>query len=658
MFIFEHSDSVLNLIFMQRSSSFLWLVLVLVLQFFLVGSHSPYDVPQKDSLPHSPISFRMNTTCTGSLGENIFSDGDFGSGSANIPTNDPGIAPGYTYARSGPPMDGFYLITNNTGAWPNLYASWIRTQDNSDDPNGYMMVVNASFSPGLFYQQEITGLCENTLYEFSADIINIVSQGTQNHILPNVSFLINGQEAFSTGNIPQDNKWNTYGFTFTTDPGTTTLTLSIRNNAPGGFGNDLALDNITFRACGPDAVITPVGINYVCVDADPVAITAEVFNSPFAQDFIQWESSIDGGLTWEVINGASGLTYTIDNFASGTYLYRFQLAASPENLNNDKCRVLSETATIIVLPLEYEITDTICAGLNYSVGTSIYTESGVYRDSLQSSIGCDSIVTLNLTVLPDPMITAELNITSPVCAADGTGSIIINSVRNGYPPYLYQLDNGVPQSQNAFVQLDTTDYILTITDRFGCSSVQAVNIPTPPLLEVDLGENQVVQLGESLTLSAISNYTDLSYSWTPNEILSCLNCPNPDIQPLEDLQVTVEVMNTLGCTAIDSMLIKVVKNYPLYAPNVFSPNDDGINDYFTIFSNTNAALSVQKLQVFDRWGKLLFERNDFPLNEEFEGWDGYWNGKLAGVGVYVYVAEVTFIDNTVVRETGSVAVIR
>lgn len=658
MFIFEHSDSVLNLIFMRRLLPILYLFFLLVLQFLFLGSHAPDPIPPRDSLPASPISFRMNEICEGSLGENIFTDGDFGSGAANIPSTDPGIAPGYSYARVGPPMDGFYLLSNNTGAWPNLYASWIKTQDNSDDPNGYMMVVNASFSPGLFYQQEITGLCENTLYEFSADIINLVSQGTQNHILPNVSFLINDTEAFSTGNIPQDNKWNTYGFTFTTDPGTNTLTLSMRNNAPGGFGNDLALDNITFRACGPEAVITPVGINYVCIDADPVTITAQVFNSPFVQDVIQWERSFDGGVNWEAISGATDLTYTIDNFASGTYLYRFQLAASIENLNTDKCRVLSEIATIIVLPLEYAITDTICAGLSYPVGTSLYTESGIYKDSLQSSIGCDSIVTLDLTVLPDPMITAELDITSPVCAADGTGSIVISSVRNGFPPYTYQLDDGEPQSQNAFVQLDKTDYTLTITDRYGCSSVQAITIPTPPLLEVDLGENQVVQLGESLSLAAISNYADLDYAWMPDDLLTCLNCPNPSIQPLEDLQVLVEVTNALGCTAIDSVLIQVVKNYPLYVPNVFSPNDDGINDYFTVFSNTNAALSIQKLQIFDRWGKILFEKTDFPLNEEFEGWNGYWNQKLAGVGVYVYVAEVAFIDNVVVRKAGSVAVVR
>jgi len=81
------------------------------------------------------------------------------------------------------------------------------------------MVVNASNSPGLFYEQTVTGLCENTLYEFSADIINLIRIGIANHIEPNVSFLLNGVELFSTGNIPSTDSWNTYGFTFSTQVG-------------------------------------------------------------------------------------------------------------------------------------------------------------------------------------------------------------------------------------------------------------------------------------------------------------------------------------------------------------------------------------------------------------------------------------------------------
>jgi hypothetical protein len=74
--------------------------------------------------------------CNGNLGENLFPDGDFGRGTFNIPQNDPGIAPGFTYVRVGPPNDGEYTITNNTGFWSQIWAPWLLTTDNSSDPTG------------------------------------------------------------------------------------------------------------------------------------------------------------------------------------------------------------------------------------------------------------------------------------------------------------------------------------------------------------------------------------------------------------------------------------------------------------------------------------------------------------------------------------------
>ena len=125
------------------------------------------------------------------------------------------------------------------------------------------MVVNASHEPGLFYEKEITGLCENTLYAFSADIINLIGTG-EDMIKPDVSFLLDDEVHYTTGKIQEDEEWKTYGFTFSTSPGQTSITLSLRNNAPGGIGNDLALDNISFRACGPEALILPAEIIDVC----------------------------------------------------------------------------------------------------------------------------------------------------------------------------------------------------------------------------------------------------------------------------------------------------------------------------------------------------------------------------------------------------------
>jgi len=108
------------------------------------------------------ISFGLFAqACDGNLGENIFEEGDFGSGANNILLPDPMIAPGYAYNASPPPVDGLYVITNNTGAWSGLFTTWLNIRDNSSDPNGYMMVVNASFEPGSFYEQQVDGLCEN-----------------------------------------------------------------------------------------------------------------------------------------------------------------------------------------------------------------------------------------------------------------------------------------------------------------------------------------------------------------------------------------------------------------------------------------------------------------------------------------------------------------
>ena len=196
-------------------------------------------------------------------------------------------------------------MTNNTGAWGGLYSAWLAIGDQSNDPNGYFMVINADFSPGVIYEQTIEGLCENTLYAFSADVINLVRTGIVNHVEPNVSFLLNDVEQYTSGNIGQTERWNTYGFTFTTDPGVTTMTLSLRNNAPGGIGNDLAIDNVTFRPCGPIAEILPKDIANICEDGDPIAINATINGNQFGEGAFQWQQSFDEGLNWENMDMAN-----------------------------------------------------------------------------------------------------------------------------------------------------------------------------------------------------------------------------------------------------------------------------------------------------------------------------------------------------------------
>lgn len=423
--------------------------------------------------------------CTGNLGENIFTEGDFGSGTANVLLTDPGIAPGFTYQPSPPPNDGFYTITNNTARWANLFATWDGFSDNSSDPNGYFMVVNANFTPGKFYEQQVDNLCENTVYQFTADVRNMLRRGV-NQLLPNVSFSIDGDIQFTTGAIAETQTWNTYGFTFTTGPGQTSLILALNNNAPGGNGNDLALDNITFRVCGPSASIASVGDTNDCSSGGPVTLIAEIFGDQFSTPAFQWQESLDGGLTWQDIPGATARAYEHNGQTGSAFHYRYLLAGSSGNLANSNCRVISDTKIINVTPDPVTVVDTICTGGVYAVGNNEFTSTVETTVTIPSFLGCDSVVTLRLTVLDEPDVMPDFVVTDPTCPGETDGAVTLNGTSGGLVPLTYTF-NGVPRTVGeAVTGLAAGDYPYRFTDRFGCSTDQVLTLTGFPSFEITL----------------------------------------------------------------------------------------------------------------------------------------------------------------------------
>ena len=109
--------------------------------------------------------------------------------------------------------------------------------------------------------------------------------------------------------------------------------------------------------------------------------------------------------------------------------------------------------------------------------------------------------------------------------------------------------------------------------------------------------------------------------------------------------------------AIDSILVRVDVNYPVYVPNVFSPNHDGTNDYFTIYS-TAVVDQILDFKVFDRWGACVYENKGFQPNNENAGWNGFFKGKLADPAVFAWLAKIRFIDGVEKVYKGSITVIR
>ena len=256
-------------------------------------------------------------TCSGSLGDPVINQ-DFGSG-ANPGNPLSGATTNMAYDTSGCPNDGSYSISNSVGNCFE-YAWHFLNQDHTGNPNGYMMVVNASVQPSIFFTQQTTvgQLCPNTNYFFAAYITNLDVPSTCGGapILPNITFTIETTggtvlKTYNTGDIKttSDVNWQQYGTYFTTPANSTeAIIVKISNNAQGGCGNDFALDDITFRACGPVieagfGSATGSAQQSICAGSNAVYnLQADVLND--AAPVYQWQQNINSS-GWTDINGSS-----------------------------------------------------------------------------------------------------------------------------------------------------------------------------------------------------------------------------------------------------------------------------------------------------------------------------------------------------------------
>jgi gliding motility-associated-like protein len=273
----------------------------------------------------------------------------------------------YSYSN-GFPNDGFYTVTN--GTFGNVY-DWHQIEDHTvGDINGKCLIVNASFSAGEFYRKTISGLCEATTYEFSAWLINLlkvpgfcVDQGIA--IPVNVRFEIwdstdtNILASGNTGNIIENAipTWEQFGLVFQTLAGQNTVILKMINNGQGGCGNDLAIDDIVFKSCGDNVLVTDTNntnFNSLCSSELPFneTLTAIPDFSVYNSHFYQWQESTDGGVTWTDINGQTNQTLLISPIIST--IYRAKIAEYAINLSNDQCVSFSTEyqVSITQLPMQ------------------------------------------------------------------------------------------------------------------------------------------------------------------------------------------------------------------------------------------------------------------------------------------------------------------
>jgi gliding motility-associated-like protein len=285
--------------------------------------------------------------CTGSLGDPVVNINFNPGNTGNVPAN------GYIFTSGSCPNDGYYTVTNSStgcfnGTWLNV------TADHTG--GGRFMLVNASFSPGDFFLTTVSDLCPNTTYEFAAWIMNVLQP--RNGIKPNITFSIETPsgvvlQQYASGDIPETASpfWKQYGFYFTTPINNPIIVLRMTNNAPGGIGNDLALDDITFRPCGPALITAAIQGNADTVDVCEGSTDEFTFNGSlsvgYTQPVYQWQVSTNAGGSWADISGANGINYLRKPTVAGNYWYR--LAVTEQSaISFTACRIASDIVAVNV----------------------------------------------------------------------------------------------------------------------------------------------------------------------------------------------------------------------------------------------------------------------------------------------------------------------
>lgn len=281
--------------------------------------------------------------------------------------------------------------------------------------------------------------------------------------------------------------------------------------------------------------------------------------------------------------------------------------------------------------------------------------AGDYRLSILDGNNCPLDTLLQLDQ-PDTIFFNNIRVDDVLCFGESTGRISILG-GGGTPPYDFRISNQGFVPDNTFLNLAAGTYQVILRDAEGCAVSSTVAITEPPLLRVDAGRDTLVNLGEQTTLLARPSERPVSYAWSPGDDLTCTDCPDPLVLPLNSATYEVAVTNANGCVARDLVSITVAKLRKVYAPTAFSPNNDSVNDFFTLYPD-DSATRILSLKIFDRWGELVFEAKDIPGGEEALGWDGSFKGEPMNGGVYIYLAEVEYLDGKVELEQGDLLLLR
>ncbi|MBK8558348.1 MAG: gliding motility-associated C-terminal domain-containing protein [Lewinellaceae bacterium] len=289
------------------------------------------------------------------------------------------------------------------------------------------------------------------------------------------------------------------------------------------------------------------------------------------------------------------------------------------------------TIEVLVLPdiLPTNEVRTLCAGDSTLVFGNWVNQQGMFAQTMNSANGCDSVHTIEVLVLPDILPTNEVR---TLCAGDST----------------LVFGNWVNQ-QGMYQQM--------LISENGCDSLHTIQIDlsAPPVFHLP-ADTLIIAGTEAILHPEGLGSGMFFYEWQPADFLDCAECAEPATRPLQNIIYTLTVNDDLGCSWSDSIEVTLLKASRVFVPNIFRPG--GVHGVFMIYAQEGTVQTIRNLEVFDRWGSMVFSNQNFSAGDESAGWDGRYRGHVEVPGVFVWWAELEYYDGTTEKIFGEVTLVR
>ena len=279
--------------------------------------------------------------------------------------------------------------------------------------------------------------------------------------------------------------------------------------------------------------------------------------------------------------------------------------------------------------------------LDYGIYSSevVVIGAGVYSVKVTDIInGCSSVDSIRLESKAYKLDSIGISLKHPTCYGFSDGYISIDTVYGGIGPYQFSTDNYYFSNIKNFNSKKAGSYRIYAKDKNGCRVDTSILLPDGADIQVKLiTEKEEIFIGNSVGIDALINAPNgiREIIWEPKDRIKL----NPDslnieFNPLESSYVSLEVIDSNGCRGDDDVWIRVLSKPDIYVPDIFTPDGDGVNDYYFIKIRSGVK-SIREFKIFDRWGELLYSKSNVRLNVPVDGWDGKYNGKVVNNGVYI-----------------------